>query len=195
MGAPTEPAPQVVVETLKTNRASRRAWLFAGAAAVAASAGVAWQLHKRQASPTASADLVAELWQMRFAQPGGGELVMASLRGKPLVLNFWASWCAPCVREMPELDRFRRTFASQGWQVVGLAIDNEAAVVQFLGRMRLGFPVALAGIDGTELMMRLGNDKGGLPFTLVFDRQGSLVQRHLGETSYQQLEAWARAIG
>lgn len=195
MGAPIEPAPQTDAEPPTCTRARRRAWLVAGVAAVAASTGVAWQLRNRQGHAAASAGAEAELWQMRFAQPGGGELVMESLRGKPLVVNFWASWCAPCVREMPELDRFRRTFASKGWQVVGLAIDNEAAVVQFLGRVRLGFPVALAGIDGTELMMRLGNDKGGLPFTLVFDRQGSLVQRHLGETSYQQLEAWARSAG
>lgn len=173
----------------------RRRWLTAGVAAVAASAGVAWQLRKRQpqvAAPQApSPDVVAGFWRQRFARPGGGELVMAALRGKPLVLNFWASWCPPCVREMPELDRFQRNHGVRGWQVIGLAIDNEAPVVQFLERVRVGFPVALAGLSGTDLMKRLGNDKGGLPFTVLFDRGGNAVRRHVGEITYAQLEALA----
>lgn len=178
------------------NRERRRVWLAAGVAAAAASAGVASQLWKKQA-PIAGEDVPSQgrasgIWQLRFPQPGGAELAMSSVRGSPLVLNFWASWCAPCVKEMPELDRFHRNFASHGWQVVGLAIDNEAAVVQFLDRVRVGFPVALAGVAGIDLMKSFGNDKGVLPFTMVFDRHGSPVRRHVGETNYQQLEDWAR---
>jgi thiol-disulfide isomerase/thioredoxin len=178
------------------NRERRRVWLAAGVAAVAASAGVAWQLRTGQA-PIAGSDPpsrgpASDIWQQRFPQPGGAELVVSSVRGRPLVLNFWASWCAPCVKEMPELDRFHRNFATHGWQVVGLAIDNEAEVVQFLDRIRVGFPVALAGVAGIDLMKSFGNDKEVLPFTMVFDRHGSPVRRHVGETNYQQLEDWAR---
>lgn len=119
---------------------------------------------------------------------------MASLRGKPLILNFWASWCAPCVREMPELDRFHRTFGARGWQVLGVAIDNEAAVAKFVERVPVAFTLALAGLDGIDLMKRLGNDKGVLPFTVVFDRHGAAVRRHVGETTYAQLETWAASL-
>lgn len=170
----------------------RRAWLAVGVGAAAALAGVLVQRWMQRSDAAALA--VADLWNRRFARPGGGTLVMADFRGKSLVLNFWASWCAPCVREMPELDRFQRSQNAGDWQVLGLAIDNEAAVIQFLGRVPVGFPVALAGPSGIDFMRRLGNGNGVLPFTVLFDRSGDIVQRHIGETTYAQLGAWTRRL-
>jgi thiol-disulfide isomerase/thioredoxin len=132
------------------------------------------------------------LWAARFATPEGATLAMDAFRGRPLVLNFWASWCAPCVREMPALDRFQREFASAGWQVVGLAIDRAEPVKAFLARTPVAFPIGLAGLEGAELARELGNDRGGLPFTAVFERGGRQVEQHLGETRFEQLAAWAR---
>ena len=168
----------------------RRALLYGGVAAAAASGGLGWAWwHEKQA--TAWAAQTGGVWDLRFPQPGGGELVMQSLRGRPLVLNFWATWCPPCVKEMPDLDRFQRQFAAKGWQVVGLAIDAPTPVRDFLARTPVGYPIGLAGLDGTGLSRRLGNEAGALPFTAVFNAAGVVVHRKLGEASLQQMQQWA----
>jgi thiol-disulfide isomerase/thioredoxin len=169
---------------------NRRRWLGLGVAAGAVTAGLGWAMwRERQRAEPAS-----PLWGLRFDRPEGGELVMADLRGRPLVLNFWATWCPPCVKEMPELDRFHRDFAARGWQVVGLAIDGPTPVREFLQRVPVGFPIGLAGFGGTELVRQLGNLTGGLPFTVVLGRDGTVLHRKMGETHYAELAAWASAL-
>ena len=167
----------------------RRTLVAAGVAAVAAAAGAGGYLWQRRTDPADTAG--AELWTLDFETPGADRLAMASLRGKPLVLNFWATWCPPCVREMPALDRFHREHSARGWQVLGLAADNAEAVRKFLAVTPVGFAIALTGFAGIELSQRLGNASGGLPFTLVFGRDGQVLQRHTGETQYDQLASWA----
>ena len=169
----------------------RRGWALAGGVAVAAAAaGLAWSVwRQREAGPGDA------LWSASFDTPDGSQLAMASLRGQPLVLNFWATWCPPCVREMPALDRFARDFASRGWRVVGLAADQAEPVRAYLARAPVSYAIGLTGFAGIELSRRLGNLSGGLPFTLLFDHHGVRLQRHMGETSYEQLAAWAKGIG
>lgn len=171
----------------------RRTWLAGGVAAGAAMAGLGWhqwQLARRHEFEQATAGL----WQMRFVRPQGGDLDMASYRGRRLVLNFWATWCPPCVREMPELDAFQRQYAAAGWQVVGLAIDHPAAVREFLLRSPVSYPIGLAGLEGTDLGRRLGNDTGGLPFTVLFGSDGLPAARKLGETRRELLQEWATRL-
>lgn len=168
---------------------NRRYWI-GGAAATAALAGAGtalWQGRQPDAAGQAP-------WNLRFAQPDGRELVMAGLLGKPLVLNFWATWCPPCVHELPELDRFHRDHQGRGWAVVGLAVDGPTPVREFLARRPLSFPVGLAGLEGTELSRALGNERGGLPFTVVFDRSGRAAWRKAGQTDYRELAAQAQGI-
>lgn len=167
----------------------RRNWVLGAGVAVAAAAGGAGLALWRQAARNNMED--APLWQMTFDQPGGQPLALAGLRGHWLVLNFWATWCPPCVREMPALERFHRDFASRGWRVVGLAVDQREPVREFLARTPVTFDIGLAGSGGIGLSRRLGNERGSLPFTVLFDRDGSLQRRHLGETSYALLAQWA----
>ena len=168
----------------------RRIALAAGVAVLAllAGAATAWWTARAESSNAST----AEMWKMRFDRPQGGQLAMADWRGKPIIINFWATWCAPCVKELPEVDRFQREVATaRGVQVIGLAVDKADAVQSFLSRMKLGFPIGLAGLDGTDLINQLGNLQGGLPFSVMIDANGRVVHSRLGETSYAELKSWA----
>lgn len=169
----------------------RRTWMLGAAGAAAALAGAAGFVWRERASAGERFDA---LWGLTFPRPEGGELKMADLRGRPLLLNFWATWCTPCVKEMPELDRFAREFGGRGWQVVGLAVDGPTPVREFLQRLKIGFPIGLAGFDGTELSRQLGNAQGALPFTVIFDSAGRVAQRKLGQTHFEELSGWSRTI-
>lgn len=168
----------------------RRSWLIGGAGAAAAVAGLGW----RGCSEARREAATGGLWRMSFERPDGSPMAMAPLLGRPLVLNFWATWCPPCVREMPALDRFQREFASRGWQVLGLAVDRPGPVREFLARSPVSYAIAMAGLAGTDLSRTLGNASGGLPFTAIFDRGGLVAYRKLGETSFEDLAWWAAAM-
>ena len=168
---------------------TRRRVLYASVAAVAAlaGAGVAWR--KWSPGPDGS-EAAAAIWPMAFDTPAGAKLEMQSLRGKPILLNFWATWCPPCIEEMPMLDAFYRENASKGWQVVGLAIDQPSAVRAFLARTPVSFAIGLAGLGGSELSRALGNLAGGLPFTVVVGSAGQLLQRRMGRVTAADLAQW-----
>ncbi len=174
----------------------RRHWLMGGVALAAVAGGgiYAWQATRDMRSNDEAVDA---FWALQLQQPDGQMLALQSLRGRPLLVNFWATWCPPCVRELPMLDRFAQKQAqrgSQGVQMLGLAVDQAASVQRWLQRQPLSFPVALTGTGGVTLTRSLGNISGGLPFSLLFDGQGRLQQRKIGELSPQDLQQWAAQV-
>ena len=171
---------------------SRRLWLYGAIAAAAAGAGAGTAWWKHRLAGSAGDTLGADFWSKRFDRPEGGDLSLASVKGKPMLLNFWATWCAPCVEEMPMLDRFSRENAAIGLQVIGLAIDQPSAVRKFLQKTPVSYPIGLAGLEGTDLIQKLGNTAGGLPFTLALTADGVVAERKMGKLEQTELDAWRR---
>lgn len=137
--------------------------------------------------------LTPAFWQQQFDTPKGGSMALSLsiAQGHPVLLNFWATWCPPCVKEMPELDRFHREFGPKGWRVIGLAIDGPTPVKEFLAKVAVGFDIGLAGFGGTELAQALGNESGGLPFSVMIDAKGRVLHRKMGATHFDELATWA----
>jgi thiol-disulfide isomerase/thioredoxin len=124
----------------------------------------------------------------------GRTLTNADIAGRFVVLNFWAPWCAPCVREMPEIDRFARSAAARNTLVIGLAIDDQPAVDKFLSAHPVSFPISVLGYEGLAWARRLSNDSNvALPFTAVFDRSQQLAQHKFGATNAAELGSWVQA--
>ncbi|OJU91053.1 MAG: redoxin [Burkholderiales bacterium 66-5] len=172
---------------------SRRQWLTLGVAgaAAAAGAGLAWW---RFSPRSADAQAVDQFWASEFEGLDGAPMGMAVFRGRPLLLNFWATWCPPCVQELPRLNAFHEAHKGDGWQVLGLAIDQLASVRKFLQRAPLAFPVALGGVSGLTLVRDLGNPNGGLPFSVLFAANGAIAQRKIGELSSDDLQQWRASL-
>jgi thiol-disulfide isomerase/thioredoxin len=130
-------------------------------------------------------------WGATLDSPEGKPVSLAGFRGKPLLVNFWATWCPPCVEELPMINAFYEAQRSRGWQVLGIAIDQPSAVRQWLQRSPLSFPVVLAGLQGTEMSKSLGNQAGGLPFSVLFSAKGEVHERKLGQLHADDLKKWA----
>lgn len=178
---------------------NRRHLAVGGLAAAAGLAGVGaawWTSRSSTGSVTAGGagiDAPSDaLWRLSFDTPDGQTLAMSTLRGKSLLVNFWATWCPPCVEELPMLDQFHQENKAKNWQVVGLAVDQPSAVRQWLQAKPLSFPVGMAGFGGTELSKSLGNLAGSLPFSAVFSTSGALLQRKTGKLTPEDLALWVQ---
>jgi thiol-disulfide isomerase/thioredoxin len=122
-----------------------------------------------------------------FADLQGREQALSAYVGRPVLMNFWASWCAPCVREMPLLETLHQRHPDLA--LLGLAIDTRANVERFLEKIPVSYPVLLTGTQGIPLMRELGNKSGGLPFTLLFDRRGRVADSIMGELKPDDIQA------
>jgi len=124
-----------------------------------------------------------------FPDLAGKVRTLGEWRGKVLVCNFWATWCAPCREEVPLLAAASRKYGPAGVEIVGIAIDNGPKVSEFAASFRIPYPILIAETSGLSLMGQLGNSAGGLPYTVVADRNGKLIHRKLGAFRPAELDA------
>jgi thiol-disulfide isomerase/thioredoxin len=108
-------------------------------------------------------------------------------RGKILVINFWATWCPPCLTEIPEFIKLQAEYRDNGLQFVGVAIEDQQPVQDYLKGIDINYPVLIAGDAGISLTQQLGNIIGAVPFTVVVDQAGSIVFRQPGELTPAKL--------
>lgn len=106
-----------------------------------------------------------------------------------MLVNFWATWCAPCLEEIPMLAELRRAHREKGFEVVGIAIDQVAKVREMVAKLSVEYPILLADSQGLQLLRELGNSSGGLPFTLMLDRKQQASGRKLGALKRPEAEA------
>ena len=120
----------------------------------------------------------------------GTRVSLSRFDGKPVLLNFWASWCPPCVEEMPVLDAFAR--AHPDWQVVGIAVEPGDAARDYLAAHPVSYPVFIGSADGPDESLQFGNTRGVLPYTVLIGADGRIVKRHAGAFDRAELDAWVR---
>lgn len=114
----------------------------------------------------------------------------AAYAGRPVLVNLWASWCGPCIEEMPELDRYAASQGANGTQVVGIALDDAAAVEAFLKRVPVGYPILLDEAGPRDAGVQLGNPKGVLPYTALISADGRLVKQKIGPFQHGEIDNW-----
>ena len=112
--------------------------------------------------------------------------------GRPLLVNVWASWCGPCIEEMPELQRFAAEQGGNGVQVVGIALDDAASVQAFLERIPVDYPILIDAPGPADAGVRLGNPRGVLPYSVLVSADGRLLKQRIGPFASGEISSWAR---
>jgi thiol-disulfide isomerase/thioredoxin len=162
------------------SRRRRLAIAATAAAAAAVVAGVYVGQRVRSEDGTQIGRDAAALLGVTLPDVNGVEQPLAQWRGKVLVVNFWATWCAPCREEMPEFVRLQHELGPNGLQFVGIAADSADKIAQFAQELQLNYPALVGGYGAIELSGTLGNKLMALPFTVIVDRKGRVAHTQLG---------------
>ena len=159
--------------------------LFAAVALAAAGGGAAYHLWLAAGDSPAVAE---RLYSTRLPDANGNPQLMEQWRGRVLVVNFWATWCAPCREEIPGFVRLQERHGGRGLQFVGIAIDQPGKVVDFAREFRINYPLLIGGMESLELLRQAGNRQAVLPYTVVIDRHGKVASRQPGGLKEGRLE-------
>ncbi len=166
---------------------NRRQWIsIIGISLLALLAGVVtsqWIYKTGLTSDPAIKAFFANSWQT----PDGKSIDTDKWRGKVLVVNFWASWCPPCVEEMPTLDKLQQEFKAQNVLFVGIGIDSPSNIREFLAKTPVSYPIVIGGMEGSNLSKQMGNSQGALPYTIIINSQGKATSSKLGKISEEEL--------
>jgi thiol-disulfide isomerase/thioredoxin len=178
---------------------SRRRAIVVGATALLALVAFAAGLllsrsgQEPDSPPLPSQAAVGRLLSLPLLDPAGSqETTLARWQGKPLIVNFWATWCPPCLTEMPVFSRLQEKHRAV--QFVGIAIDTPQNVQAFAAAHPMSYPLLLGSEEATSLLGELGNDRNGLPFTLVIDAAGRVRHVKLGGLSEAETEGIIAAL-
>ena len=165
--------------------------LFAAVAIAATTGGAAyhwWSQGAAAAAAAGSGAVVEQVYAARLADLKGGAQTLGQWQGQVLVVNFWATWCAPCREEIPGFVRMQERYGPRGLQFVGIAIDQPDKVAEFSREFHINYPLLMGELETIELMRQAGNRAGVLPYTLVIARDGKLVSREPGGLKEARLE-------
>ena len=181
---------------------NKPAALILTAFALALGAGVFYGLNKSEptattpqpAAPAATATLAATIPDFKLADRNGEMKGLRDFGDKALIVNFWATWCAPCRREIPLLEKLQAEHGAEGFQVVGIAIDFRDQVLAYADEMKIGYPLLIGEQEALDAVAAFGIDMVGLPFTVFTDRQGRVVATHMGELHADQAEVFLAAL-
>jgi thiol-disulfide isomerase/thioredoxin len=171
--------------------------LLAGAGAYAIWRGtsdVSEQPAASASAPAVGSQLVSVLPAFSLADRSGQVRTLQDWQGKSLIVNFWATWCAPCRREIPLLQELQRDHGAQGFQVVGIAVDERDKVIAYADEMQIAYPLLIGEQDALDAITAFGIDAIGFPFTVFADRQGRVITAHMGELTADQAGVILSAI-
>jgi thiol-disulfide isomerase/thioredoxin len=146
------------------------------------------------ANPPPASAPVAALYAQSMNDAAGTPHALSEWKGKALVVNFWAPWCAPCVKEMPELAALAADSAAKNISVIGIGIDSPTNIAEFATRVKVSYPLYVAGMSGTELSRGFGNTSGSLPYTVLIGADGKVRKTYLGQLKFDQLKADMAAL-
>jgi len=168
---------------------SRSNWVILGLAVLVAGVGGYWQRHT--GAPPASTPLVGQpAPALELPDLSGTTHDLASYRGHPVVLNFWASWCLPCREEMPALDRAQQRHGASGATVIGVAMDQPAPIRAFLAAHPVSYPIVLGQVSHPSSAYRFGDRRDLLPYSVLIGADGRILAQHAGPLDDAQLKQW-----